>query len=102
MTIECDRLDANIMLQTDVVQLNTQPSVWMPLTIGEMIVIVSFESNIPSGQEWFWTPQWQAGEREASRELKEGRGFGPFESIAEMKACFEAWKEVQKTTKASS
>ena len=102
MTVECSRRDANTMLQTDVVQLETQSSFWMPLADGEMMILVSFESNIPSEQEWFWTPQWQAGEREASRELEEGRGFGPFESVAEMKAHFEAWKKAQKATKAGS
>ncbi|MFE0472376.1 hypothetical protein ACFW2V_12250 [Streptomyces sp. NPDC058947] len=25
-------------------------------------------------QAWFWTPEWQAGEREADQELKSGKG----------------------------
>lgn len=25
-------------------------------------------------QRWFWTAQWQAGEREADRDLAQGRG----------------------------
>jgi hypothetical protein len=27
-----------------------------------------------TSQAWFWNPTWQAGELEASRELREGRG----------------------------
>lgn len=29
---------------------------------------------IDATQAWFWTPEWQAGEREAEREIAEGRG----------------------------
>lgn len=28
---------------------------------------------VPAEQAWFWTPEWQAGEREASRDIAEGR-----------------------------
>lgn len=28
---------------------------------------------IPADQRWFWTPEWQAGEREASEDIKAGR-----------------------------
>lgn len=28
--------------------------------------------RIPAGQAWFWTEEWQAGEREASEELARG------------------------------
>ena len=29
---------------------------------------------IPAGQEYYWTPEWQAGEREALAELAAGQG----------------------------
>lgn len=29
---------------------------------------------IDASQVWFWTPEWQAGEREASAQLAGGRG----------------------------
>jgi bifunctional DNA-binding transcriptional regulator/antitoxin component of YhaV-PrlF toxin-antitoxin module len=29
---------------------------------------------IPADQAWFWTESWQAGEREASDDIKHGRG----------------------------
>jgi bifunctional DNA-binding transcriptional regulator/antitoxin component of YhaV-PrlF toxin-antitoxin module len=28
---------------------------------------------IPADQAWFWTPEWQAGEREAQADLEAGR-----------------------------
>ena len=28
--------------------------------------------TIPAGQAWFWSPQWQAGERDADREIAAG------------------------------
>jgi AbrB family looped-hinge helix DNA binding protein len=28
---------------------------------------------IDADQAWFWTPEWQAGEREASADISEGR-----------------------------
>jgi antitoxin MazE len=29
---------------------------------------------VPADQAWFWTEEWQAGEREATEELKQGLG----------------------------
>jgi antitoxin PrlF len=31
-------------------------------------------TGIPKDQQWFWTEEWQAGEREASAELAAGLG----------------------------
>lgn len=28
--------------------------------------------SVPTDQAWFWTPEWQEGEREASAEIKNG------------------------------
>jgi hypothetical protein len=102
MGVRCDQLDTTVMLQTDSVRLRFQPSVWELVIDGEMMVIPSSESNLPRSQGWFWTPEWQAGEREASRELERGEGFGPFGSVLEMKAHFEAWKREQDPTKPGS
>lgn len=30
--------------------------------------------SVPPDQEWFWTPEWQAGEREADAEIAAGGG----------------------------
>jgi len=33
--------------------------------------------NRDPDQWWFWTPEWQAMEREADRDIAEGRMVGP-------------------------
>ena len=43
-------------------------------------------------QAWWWTEEWQEGERKAEREIKEGRVHGPFTTTEE----FKAWLKSQK------
>ncbi len=33
----------------------------------------NFASHSTDDQAWFWTPEWQAGEKEASAEIEQGR-----------------------------
>lgn len=33
---------------------------------------------IPKDQAWFWTKEWQEGERKAQEDIAEGRLSGPF------------------------
>ena len=35
-------------------------------------------------QRWWWTEEWQKGERQAGADIKAGRISGPFESAAEL------------------
>ncbi len=44
---------------------------------------------VASPQGWFWTPQWQAGEREADEDLAEGRTVR-FDSIKKMDTYLDA------------
>jgi AbrB family looped-hinge helix DNA binding protein len=37
-------------------------------------VILTGLKSIPADQAWFWTDDWQAGEREASQQLARGEG----------------------------
>lgn len=39
-------------------------------------------------QAWFWTPEWQAGERAASRQIQEGQGV-VYESDEDFLAAFD-------------
>ena len=39
----------------------------------EEAVVAACEGLIPADQGWWWTEQWQQGERQADRELKAGR-----------------------------
>ena len=35
-------------------------------------------------QAWFWTPEWQAGEREAEEDIREGRVSEPYDDVEEL------------------
>jgi len=70
--------------------IRTKGVVTLPLEVREELglhegddVIVSVQDGnvvlvparvIARDQEWFWTPEWQAGEREAEREYAAGHG----------------------------
>lgn len=40
---------------------------------------------IDPDQTWWWTEEWQKGEREAEKDIKEGRLYGPFGSVKEFR-----------------
>jgi AbrB family looped-hinge helix DNA binding protein len=42
------------------------------VTEGGDVLLRGFTS-VPADQRWFWTPEWQAGEREASEDIAAGR-----------------------------
>lgn len=42
--------------------------------ITEDGVVLRGMKSIPMDQAWFWTPEWQAGEREADADIAAGRG----------------------------
>jgi len=50
---------------------------------GEIVMVP--KRLIDADQAWFWTPEWQAGEREVEEEVRAGRTIGPFKSVEEMK-----------------
>lgn len=35
-------------------------------------------------QAWFWTPEWQAGEREADEDIRQGRVSRAYEDVEEL------------------
>jgi hypothetical protein len=39
-----------------------------------MLIRGLIEGEIDTDQAWFWTPEWQAGEREADADIAAGRG----------------------------
>lgn len=40
----------------------------------EGTVVLTGLKSIPADQAWFWSEEWQRGEREASRQADEGEG----------------------------
>ncbi|MGH9861395.1 MAG: AbrB/MazE/SpoVT family DNA-binding domain-containing protein [Candidatus Acidiferrales bacterium] len=57
---------------------------------------------IPRDQLWFWTPEWQAGEREADEDIKAGR-VEAFDSAEELiRSLRRARKRAQKSRPSST
>jgi hypothetical protein len=46
-------------------------------------------------QAWFWTEEWQAGERQVDEDIAAGRTIGPFYSAEEM---FDALDKIAPVT----
>ncbi|MBU1091926.1 AbrB/MazE/SpoVT family DNA-binding domain-containing protein [Patescibacteria group bacterium] len=40
--------------------------------------------DIDPAQKWFWTKEWQKGEREVDKDITEGRLAGPFSSAKDL------------------
>lgn len=55
------------------------------VTVEEGRIILNPQVHVPRDQAYFWTPEWQAGEREAEEDIARGRLLGPFDSVAELK-----------------
>lgn len=51
-------------------------------------VILRPKTLIDEDQAWFWTQEWQAGEKRVSREIREGKTLS-FDSVEDMKKHFE-------------
>jgi hypothetical protein len=49
-------------------------------------------ADVPPDQEWFWTPEWIAGEREADSQIAAGQGR-TFYSAEEFLAYLEGFDE---------
>jgi hypothetical protein len=43
------------------------------VTVVDGSIILTPAALIPRDQAWFWTPEWQAGEREADADIAAGR-----------------------------
>ena len=53
--------------------LNIQPGDVLEFTVeGEKVVITPMKT-VPADQAWFWTKEWQEGEKEATEDIKKGQ-----------------------------
>lgn len=50
---------------------------------GQIVLIP--KKLIDADQAWFWTREWQEGEREAEEDIRAGRVTGAFKNIDELK-----------------
>jgi len=55
----------------------------------EEIKVASKAGLIDPEQAWWWAEEWQKGEREAEKDIREGGLYGPFESVKEFKESIE-------------
>ena len=53
---------------------------------GEIVMVP--KRLIDADQAWFWSPEWQAGERDVDEDIRAGRVSGPFKTVEEMKKHF--------------
>ena len=54
----------------------------IPLPKNKEVLVVIPEQD--DDQAWFWTPEWQAKEREADEAIAKGEMSGPFETAQEL------------------
>ena len=60
------------------------------VTIEQGRIVLIPAALIPRDQAWFWTPEWQAGEREVEVDLAHGRPGRVFDSDDEFLAALAA------------
>ena len=56
----------------------------------EEIVLAIKVGLIDKDQVWWWTEEWQKGERETEKEIKEGKLLGPFGTVEQFKSAIES------------
>lgn len=71
------RRKGQLTLPSEVAQaLHVSEDDELEFTVAESgAVTVRGLTAIPADQKWFWTPEWQAGEREASEQIAAGEGL---------------------------
>lgn len=47
-------------------------------------IVLKPKKLIDSDQAWFWTKEWQKGEKEADEDIKKGRVYGPFNNARDL------------------
>jgi hypothetical protein len=60
------------------IQPELQEGDHVQVSVEQGRVVLTPAAMTPRDQAWFWTEEWQAGEREADRELAEGSQGGIF------------------------
>lgn len=54
-------------------ELNLDEGDILDLSVEEGKIVLEPKKLIPADQQWFWTEEWQKGEREAQAEIDAGR-----------------------------
>lgn len=73
--------------------LNLEVGDFLEASIEDSIIVLVPKKLIPKDQAWFWTEEWQKGEREADEAIQKGDLIGPFSNI---KDALKALKKKRK------
>lgn len=71
----------------DALQLQEGDRLECRLEEGRIIIVPTVE--IPKDQAWFWTKEWQEGEREAEEDIRAGR-VKTFDNVDDLVADLES------------
>jgi AbrB family looped-hinge helix DNA binding protein len=66
-----------------------RPGAQVEIVVRENEIVLLPHVAVPADQAWFWSPEWQAMEREADEDLKAGRRFD-FETGTELLAHLDS------------
>lgn len=69
--------------------LNLEVGDFLEAGIEDNSIVLVPKKLIPKDQAWFWTKEWQKGEKEADEDIREGRLIGPFENVKEFKKALK-------------
>ncbi|MDO8663478.1 MAG: AbrB/MazE/SpoVT family DNA-binding domain-containing protein [Candidatus Wildermuthbacteria bacterium] len=47
-------------------------------SVKDAEIVLRPKRLVPRNQEWFWTEEWQSKEKEADKDIRKGRLYGPF------------------------
>ncbi len=61
--------------------LNLEVGDFLDARIEDNTIVFVPQKLIPKDQAWFWTEEWQKGEREADEAILKGDLVGPFSNI---------------------
>lgn len=65
-------------------RLGLKPGDMLDVQVREGVLYAIPQRLVPADQAWFWTPEWQAKEREADEAIERGEHSGPFDSVEEL------------------
>ncbi len=73
-------------------QLRVEEGDYMEVRVTEDSIILTPKTLIDKSQAYFWTPEWQAAEREASADIAEGR-VQEFDNVDDLVANLRAARD---------
>ena len=96
-----------LVTKTDIIPLNKEEQRILKMAKGKMekvkrdlahskglseeeIAVAVKVSLIDKDQTWWWAEEWQKGEREAQKEINEGKLLGPFSTVEQFKSAIES------------